>query len=218
MQLYYVYRRVGKRTRNSVVYVSARSSKAICLFLLLIWATQLSFCQTVVEKSTIQLSFSAPQPKATGVAPPMPPSDFIVRDLLDAMKAANQDLPYCFNAIDWVSFRLTAPNTIDSIRVSGEFLPNYLTDFFESRVLASQPYWQYITQNTRKSIRIRLPVSFSNYCLDSREPKPSQQYLDDMKKVDSVSSQPRRFVRGLKAMQESESEVMLWPIYFHRVK
>ncbi|WP_148289283.1 hypothetical protein [Fibrella aestuarina] len=157
--------------------------------------------------SITQLSFSAIHPRGI-TKMTMPPSEFMIEGFIDAREHVSQDFPDCFFGVDWVSFRLTAPNKVDSIRITGDYLPEYLTDFFESRVLASQPYWRYVDHTNRGPITIRMPVFILNEtekCVDGA-PK---ELLALRAAVIRLYKKASLRIPNLEAVQESKNVVML---------
>ena len=101
--------------------------------LLFLWNGLTGHCQTVNERSSLPLSFSAIHPQSADKKTLMQPSHFLMYGFLDAQRADSESYPSCFCGVDWISFRLTAPNLIDSIRIGGDYRPDCLLDFFESR-------------------------------------------------------------------------------------
>ncbi|CCG98508.1 hypothetical protein FAES_0497 [Fibrella aestuarina BUZ 2] len=149
---------------------------------------------------------------------PVSPADFIHRGILDACRSAYQQLPSCFYGFDWIHFRLTAPNKIDSIRITGDYLPEWLTDFYESKILASQPFWHYVDKASNGPIVIAIPIDFAleSGCDGNRSTKG--RYELESAAIDSLFADKKQFLPRLKAVQKGKRQVILNPAFLHSMR
>ncbi len=180
------------------------------LFLLI---DQAGYCQELDNLDRIELSFSAVRP---GTSLPLSPSDFILYGLPDARRKSMEEFPLCFYGIDWITFRLKPPNKIDSIRIIGDFLPEYLTDYFEARLLSSQPYWCFGDAQKTGSLIIVIPVNFA--FTSKCEQKPPAKYEAESLAIDSLFKETRPFLPKLKAVRQNRRRILLEPVWIHVVR
>ncbi|MBO0938197.1 hypothetical protein J2I47_16715 [Fibrella sp. HMF5335] len=178
--------------------------------------TSLCNAQATADTTRLSLSFSAIHPRANV---PEPFTAFIQRGVLNACREAGQQIPNCFYGIDWIHFRITPSNKIDSIRITGDYLPEWLTEFYESKILTSQPFWQYVDKSHIGPILVAIPIDFAfeSGC----EPKPSTiptKYQAELATVDSLFTKPKPFLPKLQAVQQSPNRILLGPLIIHSMK
>lgn len=204
-----------KRTKmEPKEFLSVLYPKIVGIIAFFLFAYQWAYCQKTDNASVLQLSFSSITPNRTKA---VSPGDYILHGWPDAMRKAGEQYPPCLYGIDWISFRLTPPNKIDSIRISGDFLPEYFTDHLESRILASQPFWQYVDSEKIGSIVIRLAVEFY-YESGCHGQRPSAKYLAESAALDSLSKTRKRVLQQIKAVRQSQRLILLWPVYLQSVR
>ena len=112
--------------------------------------------QVLVSKSpAVQVTFSYQHPRFPGLTSF---TDYVADGWVHEMTQKGQRDITCLYTVGFAHFRLSKTNTIDSIRIEGRDLPDFLFDFLEAKIRSSQQYWRCKDCDKKGGIYITMPI------------------------------------------------------------
>lgn len=107
---------------------------------------------------------------------------------------------------------------MDSIRITGDYLPEWLTDFYEFKIRASQPFWHYVDKANNGPLVIAIPIDFAleSEC-DGKRPTKEKHNVESAA-IDSLFADKARFLLTLKTVQQGKRQVLLSPAFLHSMR